>query len=275
MISHIIENMSYFPPHMLVQNCQELLPRFNEVTFAQLGDLDTPKPRRYFIRGILLHSSKGNQKIRTWQPNKKTGGGTMKEIPSCDRFVIFGVPGQLDVILLFSTTAAESKTTLRFSNLIRPGCEVAIVNPQVRSFLGDNIVVSISHPIVPVVIPSDPRAVLPPANLEKPHYAYFNFITHSLRLISCVPLDSVCSGTFCDSQTGTSSCACLLSDSKKHWCLRLTVTCDEFQEMAKEDVDFVSTQTTTDFVAHETMIVTLSHPGLNTLDIEDRVSINA
>ena len=58
----------------------------------------------------------------------------MKEIPSCDRFVIFGVPGQLDVILPFSTTATESKTTLRFSNLIRPGCEVAIVNPQVRSF---------------------------------------------------------------------------------------------------------------------------------------------
>ena len=39
--------------------------------------------------------------------------------------------------------------------------------------------------------------------------------------------------------------------------------------MAKEDVDFVSTQATTDFVAHETMIVTLSHPGLSALDIED------
>ena len=195
----------------------------------------------------------------------------MKEIPSCDLFVIFGVPGQLDVILIFSTTTSESTTTLRFSNLIRPGCEVAIVNRQVRSFLGDNIVVSISHPIVPVVIPLDPRAVLPPANLEKPHYVYF-IIKHSLRLISCATLDSVCSGTFCDSHTGTSSCACLVSDSNKYWCLRLTMTCDEFQEMAQEVVDFVSTQTTTDFVAHETMIVTLSHPGLNELNIKDRVS---
>ena len=87
----------------------------------------------------------------------------MKEIPSCDLFVIFGVPGQLDVILLFSTTASESKTTLRFSSLIRPVCEVAIVNLQVQSFLGDNIVVSISYPLVPVVIPLDPRAALPPA----------------------------------------------------------------------------------------------------------------
>ena len=181
--------MAYFPSHMLVKGCQDKLPRFNELTFTQLGDLNTPKPRRYYIQGIVLHSSKGNQKFRTWHPNKKTGGGTMIEIPSCYRFVIFGVPGQLDVILLFSTTTFKSKTTLRFSNLIRPGCEVAIVNRQVRSFLGDNIVVSISYPIVPVVIPLDPRAVLPPANLEKPHYAYFNIITHSLRLIFCVPLD--------------------------------------------------------------------------------------
>ena len=90
-----------------------------------------------------------------------------------------------------------------------------------------------------------------PSNLEKPHYGYFNFNPHSLRLISCATLDSVCSGTYCDSHTGTSSCACLLSDSHKYWCLRLTMTCDEFQEMAQEVVDFVSTQTTTDFVAHE------------------------
>ena len=72
-IAHLIEHMSFFPRHMLVQNSQDLLPRFNEIAFDQLGDLKTPKPSRYFVRVILLYSSQGNQKIRVWQRNKKNG----------------------------------------------------------------------------------------------------------------------------------------------------------------------------------------------------------
>ena len=55
--------MSIYPRHMLVQNSHDLLPRFNEIAFEQLGDLKTPKPRRYFVRVIQLYSSQGNQKI--------------------------------------------------------------------------------------------------------------------------------------------------------------------------------------------------------------------
>ena len=266
--------MTHFHPELTSEQCQQLLNRYEPVDFSQLTDLDERKPRRFFLKATYLHASKSARQMRTWMPNKKGSGGAYKETPVCDRFLVFGVPGTSHILLCFTPSPQVSKKVLRFSSTVKPGQLMYLINPDVKSFLGDNLVVILNNPLLPVPNVNQFDPVLPPTDLDKPHYAHFNFVTKSLRLASVSPSDSVCSGSFCDGQSETKACACIVSDCRKHWALNFIIICDEFEAMAKDDISYTSTQTTALFVANNVQVLPLSDPHIDSINMEDNVSEN-
>ena len=97
----------------------------------------------------------------------------------------------------------SAKVALRFVDHICPGDKVAIVKPAVKSLTKNNIIFSLTDPLIPWKrSPDTPLPQILPANdLDKAQYSTFDFVTPSVELVGCVPVDSVCAGTFCDSQS--------------------------------------------------------------------------
>ena len=264
--------MTHFHPRMTTNDAQTLVTnQFDLVTFSQLCDLDHRKPRRFYIRCSYLHAARSIKKMRTWQPNKKGSGGVMKETPSCDRFLVFSVPGTPHVMLVFTQNPYDTKILLRFSNDIRPGDAIYLPNPDVRSFIGDNLVVTMSNPLIAMAIANAYPIVMPPTNMEKAQYVSFNFVSKSIQLAAVVPTDGVCNGTFCDSQNERDSCACIVADSRRHWALKLTFVCDEFDEMAKGNVVLSSKASTNLFVVPAVTNLPLSDPLIDSTAMGDAV----
>ena len=265
--------MSHFKPQMSVQDAQNLtIASYDEINFSQLSAVDDRKSRRFYIKTTYLHASKSVKKMKAWTINRNGSGSSLKDMPSCDRFIVLGVNGSQHVVLIFTQNAQESKMMLRYSDHLYPGHGVYLVNPQLMNFIGDNTVVCSKNPLIPFAEDVAPINILPPCNMEKPHYAFFNFTTNKMHFASAAPIDSVCNGRFCDSQSERASCACVAADSKKHWVVEFVFSCDEFNDMSRDDVVFSSKRTTQFFVLPHILSLPLSDFGIDTPIMEDNVS---
>ena len=103
-------------------------------------------------------------------------------------------------MLMFIQRPYDTKILLRYSNNIAPGQLVYVPNPEVKSFLEDDVVVTMNNPLVPVKEGCNAQVVNPPSNIEKAQYIGLDFVTNGSDLSSVVPVDGVCSGKFCHAQ---------------------------------------------------------------------------
>ena len=132
-----------------------------------------------------------------------------------------------------------------------------VPNPEKKSFLEDNVVVTMNNPLVLVKDGCNAQVVNPPSNIEKSQHVGFDFVTNILDLSSVVPVDGVCSGKFCHAQKERESWACIKADSKRHWFLKFRFNCDEFEEMSNGHVNLTSNATTSIMVASSIINVPL------------------
>ena len=184
---------------------------FEEIDYDRLFNVNERKPKRYYMNAIYYLSSRSTKQLRTWHPNKK-GSGSYKETPVCDRFLLFGIPNKRHALICFTQSATDTKIAPRFSDHISPGDTVSTVNPAVKSLRKDNIIFSLTDPLILREAKSyllEPQ-ILPANDLDKAQYSTFDFVTNSLQLIGAVLLDSVSSDTFCDSQSVKKNCACIV-----------------------------------------------------------------
>ena len=268
--------MSHFKPHLTLEESRMLTENYVDIDYSRLCDLLDRKPRRFKIRAVYLHASKTIKPMKSLYPGKKGSQGSYKDTPPCDRFVVLGVEGTQHVLLYFIPTPQSTKQALRFSQYMTPGQSVLVMNPEIKSFVGDNAVVDLRDPLIPIpncAYYQGPQFA-PPANLIKAHYVWFSFVTNALELSSASPVDSICSGTFCDAQSEKATCACTASDPKKHWCVNFVVTCPEFEEMARSNVHLTSNKTTGFFVDNRICVLPLSDRAIDTIAMEDSVSFD-
>ena len=263
----------FFKSSEPLERCVEKLDRFADTSFAQLIS-DQAKPIRYKVKAIYIYCSKSQKKYRTFQPAKGTLTQVNKEITTFDRFLVLGVPETPHVMISFLKTPAASKQALRFSNHMAPGDNVCVIMPRVISYLGpQNPEILTSDPIIPIARTAFlERPILPPADVDAPNYTYFDFVSNSLNVFSATPQDNVCTGTFCDSQTITASCACTATDPHKHWALCVTFTCDEFCDIARDHVSLTSKRTSAFFIAEEKLQWPLTNETIDPFDLDDAVS---
>ena len=265
----------FFKSSESLERCVEKLDRFEETSFAQLIS-DQVKPIRYKVKATYLYCSKSQKKYRTFQPAKGSLTQVDKEITTFDRFLVLGLPETPHVMISFLKTPAASKQALRFSNHMAPGDNVFVIMPRVISYLGpQNPEVLTSDPIIPIATSAMlQRPILPPADVDAPNYTFFDFVTHSLNIFCATPQDNVCTGTFCDSQTTTASCACTATDPHKHWALCVTFTCDQFSDIARDHVSLTSKRASAFFIAQEKLQWPLTNETIDPFDLDDAVSLS-
>ena len=247
---------------------------FTQITYADLISFQR-KPLRYTLSAVVLHASKSAKKMRSWKPNKH-GGGVMTESPSCHRFIVLSIPETRHILLCFTENAIQTQKVLKWSANIFPGCRVWVNSPRVQSFVQDNAIIIVNEPLIPLSCQEiEYNNVFPPINMVKAQYSGFDFVSRSVYLRSAVPVDGTCSGSFCDSQSELNPCSCTASNNQKKWSLQISFDCDEFEKMNKNDVSITSKRTTKVFVDRGIMILPLCDNSINSVDMEDSVSLNS
>ena len=251
----------------------QVVRNFIQINYSELISFER-KPLRYNLPAVVLHASKSARKMRSWKPNKN-GGGSMVESPSCHRFLVLSIPGSRHVLLCFTENASQTQKVLKWSPNIYPGCQVWVMNPRVQSFVQDNAIIILNEPLIPLPDQQSENVnVFPPVNMVKAQYSSFDFVSTSVHLRSAVPVDGVCAGSFCDSQSELNPCSCTASNNQKKWCLQILFDCDEFENMNRNDVSITSMRTTKIFVDTGVLTLPLCDSNTNTVDMEDAVSVH-
>ena len=78
-----------------------------------------------------------------------------------------------------------------------PGCAVHATKPRVQSFVEDIPIIVLDEPLIPSEMQPLCCTKIPPAvHISKADFGGFELVFKSVRLISAVPVDAVCSGSF-------------------------------------------------------------------------------
>ena len=112
-----------------------------------------------------------------------------------------------------------------------------------------------------------------PTDVAYASYVFFDFKPTNFKVIQAVPMDKICEGKFCDGQSSSSSCGCIVARAKKHWALSLSITCDELSEFVtgEESVTITSTAVTSLLVQPSKSSHLLSSDAICPYDMEDAV----
>ncbi len=249
--------------------------RFIEVDFGQITSNVRMVGELIKIRAKLLYSSKYSKKHHLKYPAKDQLPAYTKEVKFYDRFLVFGVPGTANAMGMFTHTIWQSNDMLRFSCYICPGDDVWIVMPRVSSFLAPQTPeIFTKEPLVPCCDTYETVAhILPPADVLNENYQHFDFVTNTLTVAASIQ-ENVCTGSFCDGQTETSSCACLIASPESHWLVTLNLLCDELEANTRGAIDFCSERTSKTLVGDETLSLPASHDDVDALDLHDSVRSN-
>ena len=122
------------------------LPRFRDVTFVELTN-ENGVTGLYKMRATLLYSTKAVRKFRPTIPAKSKLASSNRESTTFDRFLVFG---SLNITVMFSQSSGQTKTLMRFPNMIRPGDDVWIIRPTNPSYLAPQTPeVSTDEPLIP------------------------------------------------------------------------------------------------------------------------------
>ena len=115
--------------------------------------------------------------------------------------------------------------------------------PKPDGNIGQNIVRKSKEAVVPASPSPLPHGdVQPPGNVTNDSYVFFDFVTHSFKLVTVSAQDNVCKGTMCDGQFGADACGCTKAPARKHWALNFVFTCDELDDIANDEVAMPSVQ---------------------------------
>ncbi len=255
--------------------CQRRMPRFNTVTFADITDNPHPMQNLVKVRATVLYSTKAIKKYRTVVPAKNKLPSSNREITTFHRFLVFGIPGSVNTMVLFSKNASQTKDLLRFSSEFRPGDDVWILLPQVQSYLSPQTPeITTNEPFVPCEPAEWPMYVeiQPPDDVEVDNYVHFDFITQSLSVNAGVQ-DNMCMGSLCDGQNENASCACTNPGNQRRWLVALTVMCDEIQSNTRCGVSLTSERTSRVFVHGDALSWPLANHWNDALDLHTSVRL--
>ena len=258
----------------------EVETRFEERQYNEVIDDETFISNRFKLKCVFLYSTAGQKKISFFKSNKNNSKIRSQEVSNYDRFVVLGVHGTQHVLLAFTNNSEESSRLLNFKTL-KPGQPVWILCPKVIGYLKgtQNPLIKTGDPLVPCARSN--LFSLPPSDVNISNYVFFDFLATNLRVTQAVPLDNVCRGKLCDSQCKPTGCPCLVAETKKHWVLSVTFTCDEFSEGLEEEEVTITPMELTKALIHSSK---KSHQLVNeerdTYEMEDAVcrlcaSINA
>ena len=262
----------FFKPGASLEMCVNNLRRFDDVSFGTLISSDR-KPRLYKVQAIYLYATKSQKKYRMYAPAKGNLTAVNKEITTFDRFLVLGIPSSPHVVTMFLKTPAATKLNLKFSQHMSPGSPLYIIMPRIVSFLSpQNPEIVSADPLIPVPTNSFRQLyTLPPADVDSPNFTWFDFASNSVEVFQANAQDSVCIGTFCDSQTNQLSCPCTCTVPEKKWVLSLTFMCDELAGIARDQVVFVSQALSRVFVSNEMLKWPLTNDIIDPFDMDDAV----
>ena len=76
---------------------------------------------------------------------------------------------------------------------------------------------------------------MPQSDVSTASYVFFDFKASAFDVCHAVPKENICKGRMCDGQVDGSSCGCLVAESKKHWALSISFTCEELNDSVTGD----------------------------------------
>ncbi len=262
-------------PSWTLETMQSHLHRLEVIQIEQLlRPEDDEEDERTKLLCVFLYATKSQRKFRASLPAKGHLQPTVKEITTFDRFIVLGVAGSRRVVVTFSDTAQKSRSLLQWGTNFRPGDYVWVIMPTVNSTIGTKTPeIKFDDPLIPTPLEYHhaDELVPPPGDAHEPDYINFSFITKSLRIRSASILDKVCTGSLCDSQTGTNACACLSADSQKHWVVQLRFSCPELKDRSRTAIQLNSSRTTSWLVDPETWRKDIDTANVNPFDLDDAV----
>ncbi len=251
--------------------CRSHLHRFTDVHYNDLNSESTSGqlPQLKKVRVTLLHVAKDVTKKKNCSTDKSKNDGF-------DRFFLFGFPQTPHTAVVYTKNLAQSTILLRFSHYMRLGDDLWLLMPQVKAFLSSvTPQLMTDEPLVPCLLSTflQPVMTLPPYDVKVLDYVHFDFITRSLTVTASVQ-DNVCSGPFCDCQTGVYSCACTMSAPQRHWCVKFEVMCRELVSNSRTVIAFCSDRTSRAFVHRETLNTLLEDDKIDPVDLHFQVAAN-
>ena len=227
---------------------------------------------RFKVKCVFLYATTGVKKINYFKHARHSCKNKNQEVNNFDRFIVLGVEGTSLVLLTFTQNSLESRRILCYSQMMEPGTPAWVLCPKVMGYPKgtQNPLVKFGDPLVPTE-----RGIIykaPPVDISVPNYVFFDFIPNDFRVIQAVPKDNVCSGKLCDSQ-GNNPCPCIVAESKKHWALKFTITCNELAKRVtgEKTVEILSMAMTRRFIHTNKRTEQMSPDNLDTFDMEDAV----
>ena len=120
----------------------------------------------------------------------------MTDSPTCHQLIILSIPQSQHVMLCF-TESAHQTNIFKSSPQSYPGCAVHVIKHRVQSFVEAIPIIVLEEPFITSELQPLCCTNIPPAvHMSKADFGGFEFVFKSVRLISAVPVDAVCSGSF-------------------------------------------------------------------------------
>ena len=118
-----------------------------------------------------------------------------------DRFLVFLIPGEKDVVGMFTATPVKTRIATRYFQHITPGSPLWLIKVDVKGRLYEenNFVLTTGELFIPENLHGLTQTVKPPYDLDKTTgMEWFAFKTKSLALERAAVQPRVCSGYLCD-----------------------------------------------------------------------------
>ena len=262
---------SFFKSGWNLGTCiEETRSNFHLIEYADVTAQQKSDPFG-MIHAVYLYTSHAKPKLTAWQPKRGNLPMQKKSYADYNRFHAFGIPGTPHVVLVFTQNEKDSRHLLQFASEIHPGRQVLIVRPRFESSIAQNIVVRTNEPLLPIEATKMSNCP-PPVNVTQESFVFFKFETRKVDLLSATCIDSVCAGSLCDGQNGSSSCACTIAPAKKHWAINFAFDCPELHDVSNGEVSITSNALTELFVSKEVRYWPLSDERIHPMDLHRSVS---
>ena len=257
----------------LIEAQHEVADQFRAVEYHRLTDNSSSLKGRFKLRCIFLYATSCQKRINYAKSSRSFQKVRQQEVTCYDRFVVLGVAGTQHVILTFTKTPEESKRLLSLGRILEPGMPVWLLSPKIAGVLKgtQNVLVVTGDPLVPCERQNSFRN--PPSDVNTSSYVFFDFKATGFEICNATPKENVCKGRICDAQSESSNCGCLVAESKKHWALSISITCDQLNETVTGDdtVTMTSSNVTRLFVHPAALAKSLCSDDINVYDMETAV----
>ena len=183
------------PRFTLAEARNTIMKNCSEINFEEIQQGRDTEMTRLLV--VFLYGKKFSEPIKTknWSRPSSSTKVRMGVQKTYDRFLVFGVPGDSEVVCMFTATPVKTRIATRYYQQITPGSPLWLINVDVKGRLYEenNFLLSTDEPFIADNTHGLTYGVKPPYDLDNTtDMKWFAFKTKSLALKRVAVQPRVC-----------------------------------------------------------------------------------